>query len=156
MQMKPGAVFLFLFFAFTRVTAQQGFVVHLTIDKVFLGSDSLVFKKGKTWVLHIKSKTDTVEIGQVRGTPVAIIADVQRVLVNKRVQFKIGYAFYKKVFGRWELIRHFGYVARYDLVQAEKNFETGRGKKTAKEEYNCQWSDPALFSAKFRMDVYKE
>lgn len=156
MLMKQLTVFLFLFLAFTRVHAQQGFVVHLTIDKVFLGNDSLVFKKGKTWVLHTKGKTDTVEIGQVRGTPVALVADVQRVLVNKRVQFKIGYAFFKKVFGRWELIRHFGYVARYDLVQAEKNFESTRGKKTAKEEYSCQWSDPALFAAKFRMDVYKE
>lgn len=154
--MKKQLLFFFLFFATTFLHAQKGFVIHLTMDKIFLGSDSLVFKKGKTWVLHTKSKTDTVEVGSVRGTPVAIVADIQRVMVNKRVQFKIGYAFYKKVFGRWELIRHFGYVSRYDLVQAEKNFETGRGKKAAKEEYNCQWSDPALFAAVFRMDVYKE
>ena len=38
---------LFLFFS-TIIFAQKSYLIHITIDKIVLGKDSVVFKKGKT------------------------------------------------------------------------------------------------------------
>ena len=154
--MRNFLLLLFFLFVAPALFAQKSFVIHLTIDKIFLGNDSLVFKKGKTWALETQNKTDTVEIGKAGTVPVAIVIDVKRILVDKRVQYKIGYAFFKKTNSRWELIRHFGYVSRYDLISVAKDYAAEVNKRPAREEYNCQWSDPALFAASFRMDVFKK
>ncbi len=149
-------VTLFLIFLSAAAFAQKTYLVHLTIDKVILGKDSVVFKNGKTFLLETKGRTDTLEVAKVRGVPVAIVVDIRKVMAGSQVKNQVGYAFFKKVSGKWELIRHFGYTDRYDIIAPRPGFEATARKKPAREEYFCTIGDPVQFYAKFRMDVYEK
>jgi hypothetical protein len=152
--MKFRLLIVFLFLSIVSF-AQKGYLIHLTIDKIILGNDSVVYKTGKTFVLNTSAKTDTVEIGKPGGIPVAIVVDVRKIKASDKIKTQIGYAYFKKVSGKWELIKHFGYTDRYDLLSPRPGFATSAKKKAAREEYHCMLGQPQQFEAFFRMDVYK-
>ncbi|HLG03923.1 MAG TPA: hypothetical protein VI731_10040 [Bacteroidia bacterium] len=154
--MKRFLVLLAALFLAGSLFAQKSFLIHLTIDKVRLGKDSVVFKPGKTFLFETTGKTDTMEVAKVKGVPVAIVIEIRRVFVDKQVNYQLGYAFYKKSADKWELIRHFGYTDRNDLLAPRPGFEKSAKKKPAREEFNCLLGDPVQFAAWFRMDVYKK
>lgn len=136
--------------------AQKSYLIHITIDKVILGNDSIVFKKGKTFLVDVKSHTDTIEVAKPGGTPVAIVVDVRRVKEGEQIKYQIAYAFYKKQDLKWVLIRKFPYVNRYELNVPTPGLEKAGIKKSAHEEYHCSLGLPQNFEAFFRMDVYKK
>lgn len=153
--MKRIVLLFLLFFPFA-VNAQQSYLIHLTIDKVKLGNDSVVYKGGKTFLFDVKSKTDTVEVGKPGGVPVAIVVDIRKMKAGEQIRTQIGYAFFKKVNGKWELIRHFGYTDRYELLSPRPGFEASARKKPAREEFHCLLGQPQQFEAFFRMDCYRK
>ncbi|TND07603.1 MAG: hypothetical protein FD123_3155 [Bacteroidetes bacterium] len=153
--MKQIVLFFLLFFP-AVVPAQKSYLLHLTVTKIYLGEDSLVFKKPVSKFLTCINRSDTIEVGTIKGTPLAMVIDIQRVVQNKQAKYKIGYAFFKKVFGKWELIKHFGYTDRFDFVQASPDMEKKSAKKEAREEYHCQFGYPSQFEAYFKLDVYKK
>ncbi len=136
--------------------AQKSYLIHLTIDKIVLGKDSVVFKKGKTFLVEIKNQSDTIELANAGGVPVAIVVVVRRAKVGEQIKYQIGYSFYKKVDSKWLLIRNFGFIERYELNSPPPGFETKARKKAATEEYHCSIGEPQQFEAIFRMDVYKK
>lgn len=136
--------------------AQKSYLVHLTIDKVVLGKDSVVYKNGKTFLFEMKDHSDTLEVGKPGGIPVAIVVDVRRVMVNKVMKYQLGYAFFKKIGNKWESIKHFEYTDRNDLLTPKPGFEASAKKKHANEEYHCEIGVPRQFASDFRMDVYKK
>ena len=97
------------------VFAQKSYLIHLTIDKIYLGKDSVIFPKGKTFLVTTANRTEKIEVGAPGKTPVAIEINIRKVKVGSQIKFQIGYAFYKKIDGNWTLIRDFGYVDRYEL-----------------------------------------
>jgi hypothetical protein len=154
--MKHFAAILFFILFSTVSFAQPSYYVHLTIDKVVLGNDSMVFKKGKTFLIETKTHTDTIEVTKVSGIPVAIVVDIRRMMEGPLLKYQIGYAWYKKIGNKWELIRNFGYVSRTDIVTPKTGFEKTAKTKPATEEYHCSIGLPEVFEAYFRMDVYKK
>ncbi len=153
--MKLFATTLFSIFISGFLFAQRPYYVHLTIDKVVLGNDSVLFKKGKTFFVETKSHTDTIEVAKVGGTPVAIVVDVRKLMEGPLMRYQIGYAWYKKTGTKWELIRNFGYITRPDLVTLKPGFDKTAKTKSATEEFHCSIGQPEQFDADFRMDVYK-
>jgi hypothetical protein len=147
---------LLLLFCSTYLSAQKSYLIHLTIDKLVVGKDSIVYKGGKTFLLETTGKTDTIEVGKVKNTPVAMVIDIRKIMVSGNLNYQLGYAFFKKVNGKWELIRHFGYTNRIDLLAPRPGFEAGAKKQKAREEFACSIGDPLQFAAAFRMDVYKK
>ena len=148
-------IFLFLLisvFAF----AQKAYLIHLTIDKIYLGKDSVVFKKGKTFLINTEKRTEKIEVGEPGKIPVAIEINIRKMKVGDKIKYQIGYAFFKKIDGNWSLIRDFGYVDRYELNVPPAGLENSGQKKPAHEEYHCQNGVPTQFEAFFRMDVYKK
>ncbi|HEU4719291.1 MAG TPA: hypothetical protein VFU15_15710 [Bacteroidia bacterium] len=144
-----------LFAVCISVQAQKSYLVHLTIDKLFLGSDSVVYPKGKTFVMNITSKSDTVEVGKPGGVPVAILVDIRRIKRGDRIINQVGYAFLQKTGGKWTLIKHFGYTDRYDFPTHKPGFENTARKTQAKDEFHCDYGVPRQFAADFRMDIYR-
>lgn len=138
------------------VFAQKSYLIHLTIDKIYLGKDSVIFPKGKTFLVTTASRTEKIEVGAPGKTPVAIEINIRQIRVGTQTKFQIGYAFYKKIAGNWTLIRDFGYVDRYELNAPPAGLEKPGSKKTAHDEYHCQDGVPTQFEAFFRMDVYKK
>jgi hypothetical protein len=136
--------------------AQRVYLIHLTIDKVVLGKDSVVFKKGKIFLVETKTHTDTIEVGKPGGIPVAIVVDVRMIKEGPLLRYQIGYSWFKKIGTKWELIRNFGYIDRNDLFTPKPDFEKTAKTKCASEEYHCSIGEPEQFSANFRMDVYKK
>lgn len=148
-------VFLGLALLFPLVSfAQKQYTFHLSIDKLYLDGDSLVFKTPKILTIKATSKTDTLEVGKVGGVPVALVAEVRKAMRGKQTITQIGYAFFKKVNNRWQLIRHFGYTDRYNLLAPPPGFATKSAKLRPREEYHCEFGVPIQFAAWFRMDVY--
>jgi hypothetical protein len=152
---------LFLFAIFTGILlfpafmqAQKQYVFHLSIDKIYLDGDSLVFKTPKILTLRAAAKTDTIEVGKPGGVAVALVADVRKVMRGKQTVTQIGYAFFKKVNNRWQIIRHFGYTDRYNLLAPPPGFGSKTSKLRPREEYHCEYGVPTQFAAWFRMDVY--
>jgi|SRR5665213_3227732 len=154
--MKYLATIFFSIFLTTFIFAQRIYYVHLTIDKVILGNDSVVFKKGKTFFVETKSHTDTIEVAKVKGIPVAILIDVRQLKEGPMLRYQIGYSWYKKIGNKWELIRNFGYITRPDLVTLKPGFDKTAKTKSATEEYHCSIGEPEQFDADFKMDVYKK
>ncbi len=138
------------------VFAQKNYLIHLTIDKIRLGKDSVVFKKGKTFMVTTDKRTEKIEICEPGKIPVAIEINIRRVKVGEQIKYQIGYAFFKKLEGNWTLIRDFGYVDRFELNGVPPGLEASGIKKQAHEEYHCQNGSPTQFEAFFRMDVYKK
>jgi hypothetical protein len=153
--MKRIVLALLLLFP-ALLVAQKSYLVHLTVDKIMLGKDSVVFKGGKTFLVETKDRTDTIEVTKLGGIPVAIVVDIRRTMVNKQIKYQLGYAWFQKIGNKWELIRHFGYTERYELLSPKAGFEASAKKKHANEEYHCEIGLPKWFSADFRMDVYKK
>ena len=149
-------IIFFAIFLPAFLFAQKSYLVHLTIDKVSLGDDSVVYKNGKTFLFEITNRSDTIEVAKPGGIPVAIVIDIKKAMERKQMKYEIGYAYFKKINGKWELIRHFGYTERYQLLSPKPGFETTAKKKSATEEYHCMIGQPAEFEAFFRMDVYKK
>ncbi|MGL5890093.1 MAG: hypothetical protein ACRC3B_09420 [Bacteroidia bacterium] len=146
---------MLLFPAF--MNAQKQYIFHLSIDKIYLDGDSLVFKTPKILTLRAKTggtKTDTVEVGKPGGVAVALVADVRKVMRGKQTVTQIGYAFFKKQNNRWQIIRHFGYTDRYNLLAPPPGFDKKAAKLRPREEYHCEFGVPIQFAAWFRMDVY--
>ncbi|MDQ3111559.1 MAG: hypothetical protein M3R17_16855 [Bacteroidota bacterium] len=152
---RISLVLLLLFFALYSF-AQKSYLIHLTIDKIKLGKDSVVFKKGKTFLVNIEKRSEKIEICEPGKIPVAIEINVRRMKVGEQIRYQIGYAFFKKINGNWTLIRDFGYVDRYELNVPPAGLENAGQKKPAHEEYHCQNGVPTQFEAFFRMDVYKK
>jgi hypothetical protein len=145
-----------IIFLFTFHFAQaQGYWLHLTVDKVQLGSDSVLYKKGKTQLLSITGRSDTIEVATIKSTPVAVVFTVSKRHTYDRDRYTINYSFFKKELGKWVLIKSFTGSDRYDLNKPEAGFEKSALKKSAREEYTCSYGYPATFSAKFRLDVYR-
>lgn len=153
--MKRIVFFLLLLFPFFTM-AQKAYLIHLTIDKVKLGDDSVVYKNGKTFLLEVKDRSDTIEVGKPGGVPVAIMIDIRKIKTGEQIRTQIGYVFFKKLNGKWEQIRHFGYTDRYELPSPKPGFEASAKKKAAREEYHCLLGQPQQFEAFFRMDCYKK
>jgi hypothetical protein len=151
--MKMRLLFFLLIFP-VFLLAQKKYLVHLTMDKIILGTDSMVFKNGKNWLIETTGKADTIEVAKVKSVPVAIVIDIRKVKMGEQIKTQIGYAFLKKVNNKWELIRHFGYTDRYNLLAPRPGFESTAKKKPASEEYHCQLGQPQQFEAWFRMDCY--
>lgn len=150
-----SSFFVFIFLAIPSF-AQQNYLIHLTIDKIYLGKDSVIFKKGKTFLVTTEKRTEKIEIAEPGKIPVAIEINIRKVKSGEQIRFLIGYAFYKKINGNWSLIRDFGYVDRFELNTVPPGLEASGQKKTAHEEYHCQNGSPTQFEAFFRMDVYKK
>lgn len=148
--------FLFLLILPVIVSAQKPYLVHLTIDKVKLGNDSVVYPKGKTFLVEMNERSDTIVVGRLGGVEVAILIDIRRMKEGEQVRTKIGYAYFKRVLGKWELIRRFGYIDRYELPEPPPGFAASAKKKPAHEEYHCEIGQPQQFEAFFRMDCYKK
>ncbi|CAN5877311.1 hypothetical protein BH11BAC7_BH11BAC7_15170 [soil metagenome] len=136
--------------------AQKSYLIHLTIDKIYLGKDSVVFKNGKTFLVNTEKRTEKIEIGEPGKIPIAIEINIRKMKVGDKIKYQIGYAFFKKTDGNWTLIRDFGYVDRYELNVPPAGLEKAGQKKPAHEEYHCQNGVPTQFEAFFRMDVYKK
>ncbi len=136
--------------------AQKNYLIHLTIDKIYLGKDSVVFKKGKTFLINTEKRTEKIEIASPGKVPVAIEINIRKMKVGQQIKYQIGYSFFKKIDGNWTLIRDFGYVDRYELNVPPAGLEASGQKKPAHEEYHCQNGVPTQFEAFFRMDVYKK
>jgi hypothetical protein len=154
--MKRFSLVLIFLVAATIAFAQKSYLIHLTIDKVVLGKDSVVFKNGKTFLVNIEKRSEKIEVGEPGKIPVAIEINVRRIKVGAQLKYQIGYAFFKKINGNWTLIRDFGYVDRYELNAPPSGLEKAGQKKPAHEEYHCQNGVPTQFEAFFRMDVYKK
>lgn len=133
---------------------KKAYFIRVTMDKLRVGNDSVAFKTPKTFYVETSSKTDTFEVGVVKGTPVAMTVEVQKYLSGKTVRYRIGYAFYKKTNAKWVLIKNFGYVDRFSLLKKPDEITNSQTKKAAREEYYCSIGEPMQFSASFRMDVY--
>lgn len=146
---------LFLFFS-TIIFAQKSYLIHITIDKIVLGKDSVVFKKGKTFLVDVKSHTDSIEIVKIGNEPVAMVLDVRRVKEGEQIKYQIAYAFYKKQDSKWILVHKFPYVNRYELSVPILGLEKVGAKKNAHEEFHCFLGLPQNFEAFFRKDVYKK
>lgn len=134
--------------------AQKQYTLHLSIDKVYLDGDSVVFRSPKILTLRTSGRTDTLEVAKLRNTPIAFVADVRKIMRGKQAVTQIGYAFFKKQNGRWQLIRHFGYTDRYSLLAPPPGFAQKSAKLKPREEYHCEYGVPIQFAAWFRMDVY--
>lgn len=144
---------LFLLLA-AQAVAQKQYTIHLSFDKIYLDGDSVVFRTPKILTLRTAARTDTIEVAKLRNTPIAFVADVRKVMRGKQTVTQIGYAFFKKLNGRWQLIRHFGYTDRYSLLAPPPGFEQKSAKLKPREEYHCEYGVPIQFAAWFRMDVY--
>lgn len=131
-------------------------MIHLTMDKIHFGTDSVVFKGGKTFLLEIKSQTDTLEFGRVGVVPIAMLVNVKRMKIGEQIKYEIGYSFFKKENAKWVLIRKFPDTERYELNEMSPALEKAGIKKSAHEEYHCSIGLPQNFEANFRMDVYKK
>jgi hypothetical protein len=136
--------------------AQKSYLIHLTIDKIYLGKDSVIFPKGKTFLVTTAGRTEKIEVGAPGKVPVAIEINIRKIKVGTQIKVQVGYAFYKKIDGNWTLIRDFGYVDRYELNVPPAGLEKSGTKKPAHDEYHCQDGVPTQFEAFFRMDVYKK
>jgi hypothetical protein len=154
--MKHFLVVLFSVLLSVGTFAQKGYLIHLTIDKIYLGKDSVIFPKGKTFLVSTERRTEKIEIATPGKVPVAIEINIRKIKVGEQIKFQIGYAFFKKTDGLWTLIRDFGYVDRYELNAPPAALEKSAQKKPANEEYHCQHGVPTQFEAYFRMDVYKK
>ncbi|MCA6363140.1 MAG: hypothetical protein IM638_08880 [Bacteroidetes bacterium] len=137
-----------------QAVAQKQYTIHLSFDKIYLDGDSVVFRAPKILTLRTAARTDTLEVAKLRNTPLAFVADVRKVMRGKQSVTQIGYAFFKKVNGRWQLIRHFGYTDRYSLLAPPPGFAQKSAKLKPREEYHCEYGVPVQFAAWFRMDVY--
>jgi hypothetical protein len=154
--MKRFSLVLIFLLSVTMTFAQKGYLIHLTIDKVMLGKDSVVFKNGKTFLVNIEKRSEKIELCAPGKIPVAIEINVRRIKVGTQLKYQVGYAFFKKIDGNWTLIRDFGYIDRYELNEPPAGLEKAGQKKPAHEEYHCQNGVPTQFEAFFRMDVYKK
>lgn len=154
--MKKGISLLLLVFLTTILFAQKNYLVHLTIDKIFLGKDSVVFPKGKTFLVTTERRTEKIEIGSPGKIPVAIEINIRKIKSGDKIKYQIGYTFFKKIDGNWSLIRDFGYTDRYELLEPPPGLESSSQKKPAHEEYHCQNGSPTQFEAFFRLDVYRK
>jgi hypothetical protein len=154
--MKTLSVSIIFILISTFSFAQKSYMIHLTMDKIYLGKDSLIFTHGLTYLLEIKSSTDTIELGRVGIVPVAMVVDVRRMKVGEQIKYQIAYAFYKRENSKWTLIRKFPYTDRYELNEMSPALQKAGVKKSAHEEYHCSLGEPQNFAAYFRMDVYKK
>jgi hypothetical protein len=146
-----------LLFTLSDVSAQEqkkSYFIRITMDKLRLGNDSVKFTAPKTLYVETSSKSDTIEVGAVKGTPVGMTVEVQKYLQGKTVRYRIGYVFYKKENAKWTLIKNFGYIDRFSLLKKPDEVKNSRSKKAAREEFFCSIGEPMQFSASFRMDVY--
>ena len=97
--MKSYAALLVLMLMSGMMFAQKSYLIHLTIDKIILGKDSIVFKKGKTFLINTEKRTEKIEIGAPGKIPVAIEINVRRMKVGEQIKYQIGYSFFKKIDG---------------------------------------------------------
>ncbi|MCU0432321.1 MAG: hypothetical protein MUC87_02570 [Bacteroidia bacterium] len=137
-----------------QALAQKQYTIHLSFDKIYLDGDSIVFRTPKNLTLRTSGRSDTIEVTKLRNTPIAFVADVRKIMRGKQAVTQIGYAFFKKINGRWQLIRHFGYTDRYSLLEPPPGFAQKSAKLKPREEYHCEYGLPIQFAAWFRMDVY--
>jgi hypothetical protein len=137
-------------------SAAQNYLIHLTIDKIYLGKDSVIFKNGKTFLVTTDRTTEKIEVAEPGKIPVAIEIHIRKIKSGDQVKTQIGYSFYKKIDGNWSLIKDFGYIDRFELNAVPPGLEASGQKKSAHEEYHCQNGSPTQFEAFFRMDIYKK
>lgn len=133
---------------------KKAYFIRITMDKLRLGNDSVKFKSPKTYYVETSTKTDTVEVGVVKGTAVGMTVEVQKYFAGKTIRYRIGYVFYKKVNAKWELIKNFGFYDRFSLLKKPEEVKNTKTKNPAHEEFFCSIGEPMQFSASFRMDVY--
>jgi len=139
-----------------QATAQEKkpYFIRITIDKIRLGKDSVQFKSPKTLYVETGGKTDTMEVGSVKGTSIGMVVEVRKFYSGKNIRHQIGYAFYKRENEKWVLIKHFGFVNRFSLLKKPDEITKSKTPKAAHEEFYCSIGEPMQFSASFRMDVY--
>jgi hypothetical protein len=140
------------FRAFAQET--KPYFIRITVEKIRLGNDSLKFQKPKTLYVTTTGKPDTTEITTIKGTRIAIVTEVRKIMVGKTVRYQIGYSWHKRNGSKWELIRHFGYVDRYSLLNKPDEVKNSKSMKPAREQFYCSIGEPMVFSCSFRMDVY--
>lgn len=133
---------------------KKPYFIRITMDKIRLGSDSVQFKSPKTIYVETSGKTDTIEVGSVKGTPVAIVVEIRKFYSGKNVRYQIGYVFYKRENDKWNLIKNFGYVNRFSILKKPEEIKKSKTPKAAHEEFYCSIGEPMQFSASFKMDVY--
>lgn len=138
----------------TAQEQKKPYFIRITMDKLRLGNDSVSFKSPKTYYVESGAKSDTIEVGAVKGTPVAMMVEIQKFLVGKTVRYRFNYTFFEKENAKWTLIRKFGWVDRFSLLKKPEEVKNPKAKKAAREEYYCSIGEPMQFSASFRMDIY--
>ncbi len=133
---------------------KKPYFIRITMDKIRLGKDSVQFKSPKTIYVETSGKTDTIEVGSVKGIPVAMVVEIRKFYSGKNVRYQIGYVFYKRENDKWNLIKNFGYVNRFSILKKPEEIKKSKTPKAAHEEFFCSIGEPMQFSASFRMDVY--
>lgn len=138
----------------TAQEQKKPYFIRITMDKLRLGNDSVNFKSPKTVYVEADAKSDTIEVGAVKGQPVAMMVEIQKFLVGKTVRYRFNYTFFEKKNSKWMLIKKFGWVDRFSLLKKPDEVKNPKVKKAAREEYYCSIGEPMQFSASFRMDIY--
>lgn len=134
--------------------SKKPYFIRITMDAIRLGNDSVSIKTPKTLYIESNAKSDTIEVGAVKGTPIAMTIEIQKFFAGKTVRYRFSYSFFKKVHAKWELIKNFGWVDRFSLLKKPDEVKNSKSKKPAREEFFCSIGEPMQFSARFRMDVY--
>ena len=138
----------------TAQEQKKPYFIRITMDKLRLGNDSVSFKTPKTYYVESGAKSDTIEVGAVKGKPVAMMVEIQKFLVGKTVRYRFNYTFFEKKNLKWIIIKKFGWVDRFSLLKKPDEVKNPKAKKAAREEYYCSIGEPMQFSASFRMDIY--
>lgn len=133
---------------------KKPYFVRITMDKLRLGNDSVMFRSPKTIYTEMNAKSDTIEVGAVKATKIGMTVEVQKFFAGKTVRYRIGYVFYKRENNKWVLIKNFGWTDRFSLLKKPDEVKNSKAKKPAHEEFFCSIGEPMQFSASFRMDVY--
>lgn len=133
---------------------KKPYFIRITMDKLRLGSDSVSFKSPKTQYIESDPKSDTIEVGTVKTTPIAMTVEIQKFFVGKTIRYRFSYTFYKKENNKWAVIKNFGWIDRFSLLKKPDEVKNSKSKKPAREEFFCSIGEPMQFSASFRMDVY--
>jgi hypothetical protein len=137
------------------VGTKSPYTIHLTMDKIIVGKDSVVFKGTKNLVIATDGKSDTLRIATVGGKTIGICVNVSKVMNNKKVIYPISYTFLERQNNRWVVLKKFQGAQRYELLQCPEGLGKTKQRKYANEEYHCYFGEPQQFAAWFRMDVYR-
>lgn len=139
----------------TQVVTKRPYTIHLTMDKIIVGKDSVLFKGSKNMVLDTDGKSDTISLTTVGGKTIGMCVHITKVMQNNKVVYPISYTFFEKQNKKWVVLKKFQGAQRYQLLERPEGLGKTKLRKYANEEYHCYFGEPQQFAAWFRMDVYR-